>query len=110
MPRLLWFENVNLTTREIVQYRFCWLVFGLTPSPAILRGVIQHHLLQYKGGHTQVTQFLLVTLYVDDLPGGATDSEKGFEFYQQAKEIMRFQPLKVENEQLFLAKYFDNGD
>ena len=28
-------------------------------------------------------------MYVDDLPGGATDDKNGFEFYQQAKEIMK---------------------
>ena len=89
MLRMLWYENINLTPKEIVQYRFCRLVFGLTPSPAILRGVIRHHLLQYRGSHTQVAQFLLDTLYVDDLPGGATDDKNGFEFYQQAKEIMK---------------------
>ena len=89
MLRMLWYENINLTPKEIVQYRFCRLVFGLTPSPVILRGVIRHHLLQYRGSHTQVAQFLLDTLYVDDLPGGATDDKNGFEFYQQAKEIMK---------------------
>jgi len=26
---------------------------------------------------------------VDDLPGGATDAKKGYNFYQQAKEIMK---------------------
>ena len=89
MLRMLWFENVNSTQRGIVQYRFCRLVFGLTPSPAILRGVIQYHLLQYKESHTPVAQFLLDTLYVDGLPGGAADDKNGFKFYQQAKEIMR---------------------
>ena len=89
MLRMLWFANINSTEREIVQYRFCRLVFGLTPSPAILRGVIQHHLLQYKESHTPIAQVLLDTLYVDDLPGGAADNKNGFKFYQQAKEIMK---------------------
>ena len=61
----------------------------MTPSPAILRGVIQHHLLQHEESHTSVAQFLLDTLYVDDLPGGAADDKNGFKFYQQAKEIMK---------------------
>lgn len=57
MLRMLWFENVSSTQREIVQYRFLPACFGLTPSPAILRGVIQHHLLQHKESHTPVAQF-----------------------------------------------------
>ena len=72
----------------MVQYRFCRLVFGLTPSPAILRGVIQHHLLLHQKDYSQVAQFLLDSLYVDDLPGGTTDPTKGFEFYQLAEELM----------------------
>lgn len=28
-------------------------------------------------------------MHVDDLPGGSTDDKKGFEFYQQAKQIMK---------------------
>ena len=35
-----------------------------------------------------MAQFLLDSLYVDDLPGGTTDPIKGFEFYQLAKELM----------------------
>jgi len=88
MLRLIWFERIDATLMKVAQYRFCRLVFGLTPSPAILRGVIQHHLLQHKNEFPEVTEFLLDALYVDDLPGGATDPSKGFEFYQQAKKLM----------------------
>ena len=35
-----------------------------------------------------MVQFLLDSLYVDDLPGGATNPKQGFEFYQLAKELM----------------------
>ena len=31
----------------MVQYQFCHLVFGLTPSPAILTGVINHYITRY---------------------------------------------------------------
>ena len=53
MLRLIWFENIDTTLMKIVQYRFSRLVFGLTPSPAILRGVIQHHLFQNKNDFPQ---------------------------------------------------------
>ena len=88
MLRLVWFEDIRSAPMKIVQYRFCRLVFGLTPSPAILRGVIQHHLLRYQKEYSQVAQFLIDSLYVDDLPGGAADPSKGFEFYRSAKELM----------------------
>ena len=40
----LWFKNPSEITPELIQLRFCWLVFGLTPSPAILGSTIHHHL------------------------------------------------------------------
>ena len=36
MLRFLWFEDISQQNPQIIQYRFCRLVFGLTPSPAIL--------------------------------------------------------------------------
>ena len=45
MLQMLWVNDVDAATPNIIHYRFCRLVFGLTPSPAILRGVIQYHLL-----------------------------------------------------------------
>jgi len=47
MLRFLWFDDVMSKKPGIVAYRFCRLVFGLTPSPAILNGVIQQHLTRY---------------------------------------------------------------
>jgi len=79
MLQILWCKNIKSLPMEIVQCRFYQFVFGLTPSPAILRGVIQHHLLQHKGIHAQVAQ-LLDTLYVDDLPGRSTDTKRVITF------------------------------
>ena len=44
MLRFLWWEGNTEGSPRITQYRFCRLMFGLTPSPAILNGIIQHHL------------------------------------------------------------------
>ena len=52
-----------------MQYRFPRLVLGLTSSPAILNGTIQHHLSHYKEPEPQVSEFLANALYVDDFPG-----------------------------------------
>ena len=89
MLRMLWFNDVHTATPKIVHYRFCHLVFGLTPSPAILRGVIQYHLSKYQTSNPHVARLLADMLYVDDFPGGAENSEKGFKLYQEAKEIMK---------------------
>ena len=79
--RFLWFKNIEGEKPEIVQYRFCRLVFGLTSSPAILNGTVQHHLSQYKQSEPQVAELLANSLYVDDFPGGASDDESAFHVY-----------------------------
>ena len=89
MLRLLWFNGVQGTKPEIVQYRFCRLVFGLTPSPAILQGVIQHHLSRQKTSDPVVIELLSNTLYVDDFPEGADDVKKGYHLYCESKDIMK---------------------
>ena len=86
--RFLWFKNIEGENPEIVQYRFCRLVFGLTSSPAILNGTVQNHLSQYKQSEPQVAELLVNSLYVDDFPGGASDDESAFHVYQKGKSIM----------------------
>ena len=74
---------------EIVQYRFRRLVFGLTPSLAILNGTIQHHLSHDKEPEPQVSELLANSLYLDDFPCGASDDEFAIQVYQRAKAIMK---------------------
>ena len=81
-------DDVNSREPQVVQYQFCRLVFGITPSPAILQCVIQHHLSQYKNSHAEIVKLLSDTLYVDDFPGGASNREEGFKVYCQAKEVI----------------------
>ena len=87
--RFVWFKNIKEERPEIVQYRFRRLVFGLTSSPAILNGTIQHHLSHYKEPEPQVSELLANSLYVDDFPGGASDNESAIHVYQRAKAIMK---------------------
>ena len=48
-------DNVeSLNCVKLLQLRFNRLVFGLTPSPAILGGVVQHHLEKYKQSEPEV--------------------------------------------------------
>ena len=72
-----------------MQYRFRRLVFGLTSSPAILNGTIEHHLSHYKEQEPQVSELLANSLYVDEFPGGGSDDESAIHIYQRAKAIMK---------------------
>ena len=87
--RFLWFKNVKDEQPEIVQYRFCHLVFGLTSSPAILNAVIQKHLSCHRDSEPQIMQLLAESFYVDDFVGGANDVEGGYKVFQISRKIMK---------------------
>ena len=88
MLRFLWFDNVEDEHPKVIQYQFCRLVFGLTPSPAILSSVLLHHLTQGEGHESPVNKLLSESLYVDDFVGGATNDSEAFEIYQRACQVM----------------------
>ena len=85
-----------------MQYSFRRLVFGLTSSPAILNGTIEHHLSHYKQPEPQVSELLANSLYVDEFPGGGSDDEsaihaclsKGKGHHERGK----FQPSQMKSE------------
>lgn len=89
MLRFLWWDDVFSENPKIQQYRFRCLVFGLTPSPAILNGVIQHHLNTHREKSPDVVKIFATLLYVDDFLGGSASEEEGLELYQQAIKIMK---------------------
>ena len=89
MLRFLWFNDPFKEHPEIVQFQFCRLVFGLTPSPAILSSLIQHHIEKYEQKEPQVTALLKDSFYVDYFIGGSTDDDKAIEIYENANEIIK---------------------
>ena len=89
MLRFLWLDDVQTDHPNIIQYRFCRLVFGLTSSPAILSSVLMHHLTQQKDPKSLVHVLLAESLYVDDFVGGAMSDEEAFEIYHKAWQIMK---------------------
>ncbi len=88
MLRFLWFKDVHDPKSEIVEYRFCKLVFGLRPSLAILGSTIDHHLHLYENQNPEIVETLKNSLYVDDLISGTQNDDKAFDIYEDAKKIM----------------------
>ena len=86
--RFLWYQDPFNQNSEVVHLRFTRLVFGLCPSPAILGAVIAQHCEKYKNHHSNVTDKLSHSLYVDDLITGEETVEDASELYQQAKLVM----------------------
>ena len=89
MLRFLWLDDVTKPKPQIVTFRFARLMFGLTPSPAILNGVIQQHLTRYLLTEPAVASQLAESLYVDDFTGGAHTIDEGLHIYKTAKELMQ---------------------
>ena len=87
--RFLWFDNIANNMPTVTQYRFTRLVFGLTPSPAILNGIIQIHLTRYLLTEPYLSKQLAEGFYVDNFTGGAETVEEAFTTYEKAKELMR---------------------
>ena len=85
--RFLWFDDITKENPDIVQYRYCRLVFGLTCSPAILAETINYHVSQFQSKYPEVVNHL-IRLYCDDFSCGANDADEAIRIYKQAKEIM----------------------
>ena len=76
--RFFWDETVSNGELRLLQLCLNRLVFGLTPSPAILGGVVQHHLEKYEQSEPEVIDQLRRQIYVDDFPGGSDTDENAF--------------------------------
>lgn len=90
MLRFLWLKNPGDLSSEILELRFCRLVFGLRPSPAILGATIIYHLNAFKENHpkaSEIVELIKDSSYVDDFISGADCQDKAFNIYQEAKGI-----------------------
>ena len=67
----LWFKDPYVLNSEVLQLRFCRLVFGLRPSPAVLGATLTHHLNAHKEQYPEVVEQIRSSLYVDDMLSGA---------------------------------------
>ena len=88
MLRFLWLKDPYVVSSEVIQLRFCRLVFGLRPSPSILGATLTHHLDAHRDSHAELVELTKKSLYVDDLLTGADNVQEGFELYQDSKELM----------------------
>jgi hypothetical protein len=88
MLHFLWFDDISKENPKIVHYQFCHLVFGLTPSPAILPSLIDHHPDCRAEEHAEIVAQLKGSFYVDDLVSDAWDDAGAVEIYDKSNLIM----------------------
>ena len=89
MLRFLWFDDIEKDCPKIKQFQFRRLVFGLTPSPAILASTIKHHISKYEEKEPDVTSLLSSSLFVDDLAGGVFHENDTVDLYDKVQGIMK---------------------
>ncbi|XP_059047188.1 uncharacterized protein LOC131842631 [Achroia grisella] len=83
--KFLWWKDVNKTDGDMVTYRHCRVVFGVTCSPFLLSATILYHLNKYDN-HT--ANVLKSAFYVDNCVV-SVDSKKEMEtFISESKLIM----------------------
>ena len=87
--RLLWVKDIHQEPPEIQLLRFTRVVFGVASSPFLLNTTISYHLEGYKTSHEGVIQKLQSPIYVDDVISGTKDQEAAYQFYLQAREILK---------------------
>ena len=68
--------------------RFLW-VFGVTSSPFLLNGTVQHHIAKYATEDLQFAQDMLSSLYVDDFNGGKSNVSEAADLYRKTKSRMK---------------------
>ena len=91
MLRFLWLKDPGDLSTEILEMRFCRLVFGLRPYPTILGATITYHLDKFKEKHpetSEIVDMIKDSLYVDDFVSGEDCEEKALKMYTEAKSIM----------------------
>ena len=83
--RFHWLKDLDSQTVET--FRFTRALFGLTSSPFLLGGVIQHLLQSCKAKYPEIVREIEKSLYVDDLISGSSSKEKARGIKLTASEI-----------------------
>ena len=105
----LWLKDPYVVNSEVIQLRFCRLVFGLRPSPCILGATLTHHLDAHRDSHVELVELIKKSLYVDNLLTGADNVQEGFELYQDSKELMAKGAFNYENGTQILMNCFSSS-
>ena len=86
--RFLWVGDVNSAEPKIVEYRFARVVFGVTSSPFLLNATLLKHITSYEREDPEFVNWMLRSLYVDDLSLSLEDVDKAFELYLKSRKRM----------------------
>ena len=83
--RFHWYKDLH--TKEVETLRFTRALFGLSPSPFLLGGVINQHLGNCRARFPAEVDEIERSLYVDDLIGGGKTTTEARHFKESATVI-----------------------
>ena len=86
--RFLWVSDVNEAHPKIVIKRMTRAMFGVTSSPFLLGGTLQHHISKYEEEDPEIVKKLLESFYVDDSNSGEENVDQAFELYLKSNKIL----------------------
>ena len=92
--QFMWLKDAFQEESEIVKLRFTRVVFGVSPSPFLLNGTIQHQVEKNEISHPDLVKVLMQSMYVDDVDFGA-DAEDAHALYASSKEILTHGSFKL---------------
>ena len=87
--RFFWVDDPFKETPNILVYRFCRVLFGLTCSPFILNGTLREHFKKYIDEAEQLVLSLMNSLFVDDIIGGDTDGNSAKTKFDKLVQILK---------------------
>ena len=87
--RFLWYDDSFSTEPNIIVLHFLRVVFGIISSPFLLNATIEYHLERYLNDAKNFVEKFLNNLYVDDSASGFFSVKEAYDFYFNAKQIMK---------------------
>ncbi|XP_066927907.1 uncharacterized protein [Clytia hemisphaerica] len=93
--RFLWFKDPfkldkeTFENNELIEYRFCRVLMGATPSPFLLSATLQEHMQRNCTDEPELASKFLESIHVDDLTTGAESESSAFEFYDNCKTKLK---------------------
>ena len=102
--RFLWVDDPLKDDPNIIKYRFCRVLFGLSSSPFLLNGTLREHFRKHieLNPMADVIVSLLLSLFVDDFAGGGSDCDDVFGKFMKLVEILSDANFQVH-------KFFSNS-
>ncbi|XP_066911268.1 uncharacterized protein [Clytia hemisphaerica] len=97
--RFLWIKNINdidfdnFYNNDLVTYRFCGVLFGVTSSPFLLNATLRHHINRHENELFRNT--VLNSLHVDDLSTSFDSMQEAFDFYKNCKSHFALASLNL---------------